>query len=125
MPVNPYPVERETRNGKERMLPNAVMQSLVVKQQIIRQVIEGRLELQEAAVRFQAVHRVAAACIEQATGVPSAAANAENLCRTVIGWVYLTLSNRPEEAERVSNRLERELQCQLEKQSQANSIPTN
>lgn len=124
MPVNPYPVERETRTGEELMLPNTVVQSLVVKQKIIRQVIEGRMELQEAALRFHAVNRVAAAFIEQATGVPAAAANAESLCRTLIGWVYLTLSYRPEEAERVSNRLERELESQLEKQSQANSIPT-
>ena len=47
----------------------------------------------------------------------------ENLCRTVIGWVYLTLSSRPEEAERVSNRLERELQVHLEK-SKTNQVPT-
>lgn len=124
MPTNPYPVERSTRNRNDATVPNTVLQCLAVKQQIIRQVIEGQLELWEAASRFQLVHRVAAACIENATGVRSAVSDSENLCRTVIGWVYLSLSNRPEEAERVSDRLERELQVHLEKNGETKQLPT-
>ena len=62
--------------------------------------------------------------MENATGVPSAVFDSENLCRTVIGWVYLSLSNRPEEAERVSDRLERELQVHLDKNGKANQLTT-
>jgi hypothetical protein len=124
MPSNPYPVDRNARNDVDAKFPTTVMQCLVVKQQIIRQVIEGRMELWEAASRFHTVHRVAVACIESATGIPSAAADSENLCRTVIGWVYLSLSNRPEEAERVSNRLERELQVHLETNGNAKQFAT-
>jgi hypothetical protein len=124
MPANPYPARRVDRNDIDPQLPTTVLQCLVVKQQIIRQVIEGRMVLWEAASRFQTVHRVAAACIESATGIPASTSDGENLCRTVIGWVYLSLSNRPEEAERVSNRLERELQSHLEKNGKANHFAT-
>jgi hypothetical protein len=122
MSTNPFPVERNTRNENEAVLPRAILQSLALKQQIIRQLIDGQLELSEAATRFHAAHQVAAACIEWATGAPSAVCDNENQCRTLIGWVYLTLSNRPEEAERVSERLERELQLHLAK---CGKVPTN
>ena len=115
MPANSYP-------DKDATLSNTVLQCLVAKQQIIRQVIEGRLELWDAASQFHAVHRVAAACIERATGMPTAHSDTENLCRTVIGWVYLSLSNRPEEAERVSGRLDRELQCHLAKNGKVDQV---
>src|SRR5258706_15071819 len=83
MPMNPYPAQRDNRNDNDTTTPRTVLQCLIVKQQIIRQLIEGRLELVVAASRFHAVHRIAAACIERATGMPSSASDGENLCRTV------------------------------------------
>jgi len=124
VPTNPYSAERETRNTKDVNVPKTVLQCLVVKQQIINELIAGRIELWDAAARFHVLHRTAAACIERATGMPAAASDGENLCRTVIGWVYLSLSHRPEEAERVSERLERELQRHLENNVKAKQTPT-
>jgi hypothetical protein len=86
---------------------------VVTKQQIINDLIAGRIELLEATARFHAIHSESASHLARATGVPAAVAGAENMCRTVIGWVHLTLRNRPEEADRLSNRLERELEGHL------------
>jgi hypothetical protein len=44
---------------------------------------------------------------------PVSASDVEALCRSVIGWVHLALSDRPERAEAVSGRLECELQSHL------------
>jgi hypothetical protein len=96
-------------------LPRAVLLGLQQKQAIINQVIEGRLALWEAASRFQAAHQAARLCLETATGVPTHSIDGEAVCRTVIGWVYLTLSDRPEQADRVSERLEGELRELLTK----------
>jgi hypothetical protein len=120
MRTNPYPAERQTRNEGASIAPRAVMQSLLAKQQIINELIAGRLELLEAAARFQAAHRTTAACLVVVAAAPG---DGESLCRTVIGWVHLALSGRPEEAERVSERLERELQGHLERQGQLSLPP--
>jgi hypothetical protein len=93
------------------------------KQAIINQVIEGRLALWEAAGRFQTAHQAARACLERATGVPNSAIDGEAVCRTIIGWVRLTLSDRPEQAERVTERLENELRDFLKKNSPALTPP--
>lgn len=108
MLTNPYPVGQETRNA-EPALPKAVLAGLLQKQAIINQVVAGRLPLSEAAGRFQAAHQAAVVCLERATGVPNHAIDNEEVCRTIIGWVYLALSDRPEHADRVSDRLECEL----------------
>lgn len=121
MLTNSSIIDRSTRS--EKTLPRIVLQSLSSKQQIINELIEGRLEFLEAASRFQVVHHVTAACFENATGVSAAVADSENLCRMVIGWVYLALSNRPEEAERVSNRLEGELQGYLDRFGKVSLLP--
>jgi len=112
MTTNPYRDSRTTP-GNSNVPINAkqVHQSLNSTQRIIDDLIAGRLKLLEATALFQQAHHPAAACVARATGQPIAAGDAENLCRTVIGWVYLTLSgNRPEQAERVSASLEHELQ---------------
>jgi hypothetical protein len=61
------------------------------------------------------VVRGIAVSFEIATGVPSIIQDNENVCRTVIGWVHLALENRPEEAERITERLERELQICIDR----------
>lgn len=108
MPTNSYPVGKSARNA-EPTLPNAVLLGLQQKQQIINAVIEGHIPLWEAASRFQVAHRAASQCLETATGVPSRTIDNESACRALIGWVWLALSDRPEQADRVSERLEGEL----------------
>lgn len=112
MKANPYPVGKVARNA-EPTLPKAVMLGLQQKQAIITQVIDGKLPLWEAAGRFQLAHMAARRCLESATGVPNHSLDSESVCRTVIGWVYLALSDRPEQADRVSERLEVELRDTL------------
>jgi hypothetical protein len=120
--TSPYPVESRVRNA-EPALPKAVLLGLQQKQAIINQVIEGRLGLSEAASRFQAAHRAASVCLETATGVPSLTIDNESACRTIIGWVCLALSDRPEQADRVSERLEGELRDLLKKAAPALAQP--
>jgi hypothetical protein len=122
VPTNPYPVGG-TANIAEPALPKAVLLGLQQKQAIINQVIEGRLPLWEAAGRFQAAHQAARRCLETATGVPSHAIDSEQVCRTIIGWVHLVLSDRPEQADRVSDRLEMELSEHLTKNPAAALVP--
>ena len=112
MQANPYPVGKGVRNA-EPALPKAVMLGLQQKQAIISQVIDGKLPLWEAAGRFQVAHQAAGRCLESATGVPNHSIDGESVCRTIIGWVHLALSDRPEQADRVSERLEVELRDTL------------
>jgi hypothetical protein len=105
---NPYPVGKAA-NTTEPALPKAVLLGLQQKQVIINQVIDGKLPLWEAATRFQVAHQAACVCLETATGVPNHSIDGEAVCRTIIGWVYLALIDRPEHADRVSERLEGEL----------------
>jgi hypothetical protein len=102
-------------------LPKAVLAGLQQKQAIISQVIEGRLPLWDAAGRFQAAHQAARACLERATGVPGHSIDGEAVCRQIIGWVCLALSDRPEQADRVSERLETELRDHLNKVNPAHT----
>ena len=76
--------------------PRTLLAGLSQKQQVVADVIAGRLTLHEAAARFRA-----------ASGD---AGDGETLCRSVIGWVHLALRDHPERADRVAGRLERELQ---------------
>ena len=102
MSANPFPVSRERHTNTS--CPGSALQELHAKQAIVSDVIDGRLPLVEAAARFQAAWR-------SANGID----DGETACRTVIGWVHLTLSAHPEQADRVSDRLERELQTHLER----------
>ncbi|MSR53216.1 MAG: hypothetical protein EXS09_07985 [Gemmataceae bacterium] len=110
--ANPYPVGKGVCNA-EPALPKAVMLGLQQKQVIITQVIDGKLPLREAADRFQLAHLAAGRCSESTTGVPNHLIDNESVGRTVIGWVYLALSARPEQADRVSERLEVEIRDTL------------
>ena len=123
MPTShPYPVGEKAARNAAPGLPKAVLLGLQQKQAIINQVIEGRLPLMEAATRFQAAHQAARLCLERATGVPGHTIDGEAVCRTIIGWVCLALSDRPEQADRVSERLEGELREILTKAA-ANRTP--
>jgi hypothetical protein len=84
------------------VLPSSpALARLRAKQRAVGQVIAGTLSLVEAASHFGAGDR------------DVAGRNGEALCRTVIGWVHLALSDRPEQAEAVSERLEAELRAVL------------
>jgi hypothetical protein len=79
------------------------------KQQIVSQLIDGRIDLLEAAARFRPF--VGPASPMLADAVPT-----ETDCRLVIGWVGLALSDRPEKAAALTQRLEQELTEYLERQ---------
>ena len=85
---------------------SALRAGLRQKQWAVAGVIAGRLSLLEAAAWFRAAGA-------GADPRPVPAVEAESLCRSVIGWVHLALSGRPERAEAVSWRLECELQSHL------------
>jgi hypothetical protein len=74
------------------------LQRLEAKQRVIADLIGGRLTLFEAAARFRRA---------------SGGGDGEALCRAVIGWAHLALSDRPERAEVFSEVLENELQAHL------------
>jgi hypothetical protein len=87
------------------------LRRLQAKQQIISDLIDGRVHLLEATARFRAAAQTSAT--EPAgTRCP---ADGEELCRTVIGWAHLALRDRPERAEAFSDQLERELQAHVER----------
>ena len=81
--------------------PPVLLTSLSRKQEAVAGVIDGRVSLREAAARFRAA------------GGARPDADEETVCRSVIGWVHLALCDRPERAERVTARLEYELQTAL------------
>ena len=122
MPTKTFPAGKAAPNAAPA-LPKAVMLGLQQKQAIIHQVIDGHLPLWEAAGRFQVAHQAARVCLERATGVPGHTIDNESVCRTIIGWVYLTLIDRPEQADRVSERLEGELREVLSRNALAKTPP--
>jgi hypothetical protein len=83
--------------GPAREEYRRTLERLQARQQVVADVIAGRLRLMEAAARFRDAQ---GACPTE---------DDERLCRAVIGWVYLALSDRPERAEALSQELEREL----------------
>lgn len=87
-----------------------LVQRVRQKTAIIHDLIEGRLSLIEATRQFQDVHCGSIAMLENSVGVPSGPTDPETMCRNLIGWAALELSDRPEQAEVVSHRLERELE---------------
>jgi hypothetical protein len=84
------------------------LQHVRAKQQIIHRLIDGELGLFEAAARFWQVQKQ-----DSVRGpLPAPGPNpqdGEGVCRTVIGWAYLALADRPEQANSLSERLESEL----------------
>jgi hypothetical protein len=110
MPTNPFPLDRGLRNEMGAQLRATTMKNLEAKKQIVNQVIDGRLPLFEAAARFQAIS--------------GSVGDGELACRTLIGWVALALSDRPEQADTIADRLERELQKYLENTEQSHRSPT-
>jgi len=113
--LSTYPDTKRKWNEQPAYGSQLLLQGLQAKQRIISELIEGKLKLLEAASRFQAAHSTTLACAAATTMYPGKMSDSENVCRTVIGWVHLALGNRPEEAERVSARLERELQTYLDR----------
>jgi hypothetical protein len=89
------------------------LQRLQAKQQIIAELIEGRLHLLEATVRFRAAAQTAGAAEGRELPGTKCPEDGEELCRSVIGWAHLALRDRPERAEAFSDQLERELQAHL------------
>jgi hypothetical protein len=86
------------------------LQRLQVKQEIVAQLVAGRVSLLEAASRFRAASQPIAESAGLAVAARSGQESDERVCRTLIGWAYLALCEYPERAEVVSNRLETDLQ---------------
>lgn len=114
------PTTRRTKNnqtaaGSSLGEQSPVLQHLRTKQEIVAQLLDGRLTLMQAAGRFQNVNRLLAG---EGAGLHYAWQNADNgerVCRMLIGWVSLALADRPEKAELLTARLEQELQEHLAK----------
>jgi hypothetical protein len=96
---------------------NLALQRLDAKKEIIGQIINGRLRLLEAANQFRRLGRPA----NGGVGLVAARNDSdEDLCRSLIGWVYLALSERPERAEALSDQLEAELSAHLTQHGSVN-----
>jgi hypothetical protein len=97
---------------------NLALQRLDAKKEVIGQIIDGRLRLLEAAQQFRKLNRSVAVA-------PGATRNDsdEDLCRSLIGWVYLALSERPERADALSDQLESELSAHLKQHGSVNLAP--
>ena len=106
MTTRPYP--SETVDSPFTTM-NIVRAAVAAKKQILAELIEGHLTLIEAVARFEAVKCDTTTEILRTLGV-TPPENTLSRCRAVIGWVQLVLSDRPEQAEAVSERLEVELQ---------------
>ena len=123
MLADPHTIPRFPGVQAKLTRPSEVLENLQRKKQIINELIAGSLELVEAATRFRPIHCASADCLGDATGIATMLTDNEYLCRTMIGWVHLALNQRPEMAERVSERLERELQHHLDRCGQVNLPP--
>jgi hypothetical protein len=97
------PADVPERPGATREEHRRALQRLRAKQEIIADVIAGRLPLLEATARFGAALSAGGAAPEDGEGV----------CRSVIGWVHLALCDWPERAEALTDELERQLQSHL------------
>lgn len=100
---------RERSATLNRNCTDDVLNGLIEKNRIISELIEGKVTLRDAAKRFQNAHQAAGNCIERAIGMPSRFIETEYTCHALIGWVRLTLKDRPEFADRITARLEQEL----------------
>src|SRR5258708_1089946 len=83
---------------------NVALQRLDAKKEIVGQIIDGRLHLVEAAAAIRQLNPFSSTSPGRLRNESD-----EDLCRSLIGWVHLALSERPERAESVSDRLEAEL----------------
>jgi hypothetical protein len=110
--------EEPARSRSERH--RLALRRLEAKQQAIQELIAGRLHLVDAAARFHAASRLPLDSVAQASAEALDPLILEDLCRTVIGWAYLALSDRPEAADRLSDRLETQLNDYLAHQAAAN-----
>src|SRR5262249_24851719 len=95
---------RQIRSSRAERHSQA-LRRLQGKNQIIADLIAGRLHLLAPASRFQALTIVGR--------------GEEAACREVIGWAHLALCDRPEAADAVSSRLEGELEKHLSRQGAA------
>lgn len=105
----PVPLRRAVTPAVER-----VSQAIQAKRQVVRHLIDGQVSILTAAACFRAAEREEGLAFDGCLGL-SMSADAESFCRSLIGWVHLTLADRPEQAEEVSDRLESELRAAIER----------
>jgi hypothetical protein len=91
------------------------LQRVQAKQDIVAQLVAGRINLLDAATRFRAASQPVAEWHGGAFRARPEENADEHVCRTLIGWAYLALCEYPERAEAVSNRLETDLQALLDR----------
>jgi hypothetical protein len=101
--------------GREEACERA-LHRLQIKQDIVAQLVAGRVSLLEAAARFRAASQPFSDGASLGSAIRPVQESAEHICRTLIGWAYLALSEYPERAEAVTNRLETDLQEVLDRQ---------
>jgi hypothetical protein len=113
LPAAQAKVESELRRGDDLDVQLAeAHQRLGAKQEVVSDVIAGRLDLPEAAARFRDVTPPDA--LRYLRTSYAGASDDERFCRAVIQWVHATLRARSRaEADRTAARLEAELQERL------------
>jgi hypothetical protein len=91
-----------------------VRRRLDAKNEIVGQLVDGRLTLAEAAAWFKALNESPADCPAVPHGEFPGASEGERLCRQVMSWVRADLSRQSaSQAEAMSVRLEEELRTLL------------
>jgi hypothetical protein len=94
----------------------AVLARINARQEVVRDLCDGRLTLLEAAARFRALNATAGATARRAAqDIYPGASEGERICRQVIGHVRTHLEEQsPGRGETVTRALEEELRARLE-----------
>jgi hypothetical protein len=103
-------VEAPGRRGK------VLHRRLAAKAAVVRQLLDGRLTLLEAAEWFKVLNEMPSDCPSYANAVFPTGSEGETLCRQVISWTEgQLLMQSPSQAEAVTRELKEELQAYLER----------
>jgi chorismate mutase len=119
---NPFTETREAQQNMRQAVEvskelderdQAVLRRMAERQQIAREVADGRLTLHQAAARFRLLNSEEAACRGGLAFAFPGRTEEERLCRQVIAWTRGAFVGQPtEHAERVINRLKAELDAE-------------
>jgi hypothetical protein len=115
LPAAQAKVESELRRGDDLDAQLAeAHQRIGAKQEVVSDVIAGRVDLPEAAARFRDLTPPSSDAARYLRTAYAGASDDERFCRAVIQWVRVTLQTRSRaEVDRTAARLEAELQERL------------
>lgn len=103
-------IDRENQRGEElKAVQRDLSRKLVVKNQAIRELIDGRLSLAEAVARFRALSEESPSAVEKIRESYPAASLGGSVCRQVLSWAEFEVHwSSPECETEVMARLEEE-----------------